>query len=118
MEIVTKRFKKKFVVMKDNFLFFYKPGNLKAPGDVVWLVDVKLTVFRIPVYTFQLLTRNRNYILSAAKEDIMMDWMSEITAAVPWYKSTTNYDEIMASSKEPTSQLSFAKRRLKRISLQ
>lgn len=95
------KWRKRHVLLKDNFVLLFKPEDSTTPADVLWLDRVAIEPQSAKLvgekFAFRLNTRKRTLLVCAANDKIMVGWMKELSFPTPWYEA----DDFEVASEPP-----------------
>lgn len=85
------KWRKRHVLLKDNFVLLFKPQDSSAPADVLWLdrasIEPQPAKLVGEKFAFRLNTKKRTLLVCAANDKIMVGWMKELSFPTPWYEA-------------------------------
>ena len=80
------KWKKRHVILLDNFLFMYRPVSQDSPQIIVRLDNVSINTDHRKDSSFTVVSSGKSFRFCAATHPIMTQWMKAMIFCKPWYE--------------------------------
>jgi hypothetical protein len=91
----TANWKKRLILLQDNFLFCYKVNFPEVPVVTIRLHNYNMRPMSErdvgKPHCFRLVTPNHSYYFAAANPTVLVKWLSLLNEVSPWYLSRELY---------------------------